>query len=135
MGLVSRVLSLMYSHQYNHLSRMQVTLHLKRSTCSKSPENNCCLILLQMRFAGYICYQIYGSLLHCLFTLTNGLMFAVYFLLHYLSVTGFVQIMENCTKPIYCPVIIRHFFRRSPDFRLIILFYHQDRMMQLCPIC
>ena len=36
-----------------------------------SETTNCCLILLQMRFSSHNCYQLCGSLLHCLFTLTS----------------------------------------------------------------
>lgn len=71
---------------------------------------NCCLILLQMRFTSHNCYQLCGSLLHCLFTLTiSGGIFSVA-----LSVKHWT--MQKTTVTIVCPVIIRHFFRRSPDF-------------------
>ncbi len=76
-----------------------------------SETTNCCLILLQMRFTSHNCYQLCGSLLHCLFTLT--IFMAVIFLLHYLSKPDYTRIYV-VTK--FCPVVTRHFFRRSPDF-------------------
>ncbi len=55
----------------DHLSRTSVTRCLKRSTwnwrAAYVPSRTC----FGWGLHGYICYQMHGSLLHCLFTLTS----------------------------------------------------------------
>ena len=64
-----------------------------------------------MRFTHCFCYQKHGSLLHYHFTLTclPGGIFSVA-----LSVTK--GLYSKTVTSTCCPVITRHFFRRSPDF-------------------
>ena len=65
-----------------------------------------------MRFTSRTCYQLRGSLLHCLFTLTRfaaGGTISVA-----LSVTHWA--LQKTAAARLCPVITRHSFRRSPDF-------------------
>lgn len=85
-----------------------------------------------MRFTSRKCYHLRGGLLHRLFTLTR------------LAAGGTISVALSVEKRGYAektaaacfrPVITRHFFRRSPDFFLIICLYHQKQTKRLYPIC
>ena len=84
-----------------------------------------------MRFASDSRYRLPGGLLHRLFTLTR------------LAAGGTISVALSVEKQGYAektaaacfrPVIARHFFRRSPDFCLIICLYHQKQTKRLYPI-
>lgn len=106
---------------------------------SRSPHERVmlrpCLALLQMGVTRPQCYHLRRWSLtppfhpYLLFASKKQ---AVRFLLHFLSE---IRLCKKLTAADFCPVITRHFFRRSPDFFLIIRLYHQKRTKRLYPIC
>lgn len=85
-----------------------------------------------MRFTSHNCYQLCGSLLHCLFTLTN------FFIGGNISVALSV-ILRSFAKKIYnypnMPGNYPAFFPKEPGLYLIIISYHKDITMRSYPIC
>ncbi len=96
---------------YGHLSSISVTRYLQRFTRSQLPELNCCLILLLMRFAYAI--DVTTNAVSSYLTFSPLPIRAVIFCSTICIILGYAK---NLTTTKIIPVIIRHHFRRSPDF-------------------
>jgi len=101
----------------NHLSKLQITLQLQRPTRSINPGNeSCCSALLQMRFSILFLFpEIWWALTPPFHPYLRNKFRRRYIFCGTICQYSDYTITYAITE--YCPVITRHFFRWSPDFR------------------
>jgi len=135
-GTVSRVLLLILSYQHNHLSKTQITLRLKRSTCSISPEYQLLLDLAPNEVCRlYLLPDIRWSLTPPFHPYVRQNRARYIFCCTFCQLRALHKSLRIDAASVCCPVIIRHFFRRSPDFCLIVPSFHKGCTTRLYPIC
>lgn len=126
----------MFSHRHNHLSATQITLCFKRSTCSISPEKQLLLDLAPNEvYRLHLLPDARWSLTPPFHPCVRQSRPRYIFCCTVCQLRALHKSFRKYAASVCCPVIIRHFFRRSPDFRLTVPPFHEDGTARLYPIC